>query len=173
MPSPRPDRSIALVGLPGAGKTCVGRRLARRLGLPFVDSDAEIERESGLGVAEIFDRHGEAQFREAERASIAALVAGPPRVIATGGGAFADAQTRRHILDRCVAIWLDADPDTLAGRVGRNGGRPLLRGQDSRQALTALAERRNPFYAEAHIRLDSGAMSEAAVVERIVEVLER
>ena len=173
MPPPRPDRSIALVGLMGAGKTAVGRRLARRLGLAFADSDAEIERSTGLGVAEIFDRHGEAHFREAERRILAALVAGPPRVIATGGGAFADADSRRLILERCIAIWLDADPAILAERVGRDERRPLLGGGDPRHALAALAERRNPFYAEAHIRLNCGKLSEAAVVERIVEALQR
>ena len=173
MPPTRPDRSIALVGLSGAGKTAVGRRLARRLGLPFADSDAEIERFTGLLVARIFDCHGEAHFRDAERRVIAALVAGPPQVIATGGGAFADAQSRRLILERCIAIWLDADPAILAERVGRGDRRPLLGGGDPRHALAGLAERRSPFYAEAHIRLSSGNLSEATVVERIVKVLER
>jgi shikimate kinase len=173
MPPPRPDRSIALVGLMGAGKSSVGRRLARRLGLPFADSDAEIERSAGLSVAEIFDRHGEAHFREAERGIVVELVAGPVRVIATGGGAFADDETRRLILDKCVVIWLDADPEILAERVGKSHHRPLLRGQDPRRALAALAERRNPFYAEAHVRLSSGTLSEAALVERIVEALGR
>ena len=111
---PRIDRSIVLVGLMGVGKSTVGRRLAKRLGLEFVDSDEEIERAADHSVSEIFDRFGEASFRDGERRVIARLIGGPPKVIATGGGAFINDDTRRLILDRCIAIWLDADLDTLA-----------------------------------------------------------
>ena len=112
----------------GAGKSTVGRRLAKRLGLPFVDADEEIEAAAGLSIAEIFERYGEAHFRDGERRVLARLIDGPPRVIATGGGAFMDAETRALILERCIAIWLDAEVETLAERVGRRGHRPLLKG---------------------------------------------
>lgn len=166
----RIDRSIALVGLMGTGKSTVGRRLAKRLGIPFVDADEEIERSAGHTITEMFDRFGEAAFRAGERQVIARLVEGPPRVIATGGGAFADEATRRLLLDRCIAIWLDADVETLAGRV-RGGKRPLLRGSDPRATLAELAARRNPFYAQAHIRVDSGAGRHEAIVDAICRAL--
>jgi shikimate kinase len=173
MPSPplSPERSIALVGLMGAGKSTVGRRLARRLGLPFADADAEIEAAAGLSVAEIFERFGEAHFRDGERRVIARLVEGPPRVIATGGGAFMDAGTRALILARCTAIWLDGDVDILAERVGRRGHRPLLKGKDAKSLLSGLAEARNPIYAEAHIAVRTGAQPHEKVVDRIVAAL--
>src|SRR5687768_13273394 len=148
---PRPDRSIVLVGLMGVGKSTVGRRLARRLGLPFVDSDEEIEKAAGQRIADIFDRYGEPGFRDGERRVIARLIDGEPKVIATGGGAFIDAQTRALILERCTAVWLDADVETLAERVSRRGHRPLLRGKDPLPFLRDLAAARNPIYAEAHI----------------------
>ncbi len=167
----RAEKSIVLVGLMGAGKSTIGRRLAARLGLPFVDADAEIEAAAGLGIAEIFERHGETHFRDRERRVIARLVEGPPRVIATGGGAFVDAETRALILERCVAIWLDAEVEVLAERVGRSGRRPLLGGEDPRVALGALAEARRPAYAEAHLTVPSGALSRERTVDRIVEAL--
>jgi shikimate kinase len=173
MPAPtfRPGRSIALIGLMGAGKTSVGRRLAKRLHLPFVDADAEIEQAAGLAVAEIFERYGEAVFRDGERRVIARLAAGPPKVIATGGGAFVDPGTRALLLSRCTVVWLDADIDTLAERVGRNDKRPLLRGKDPRLLLAGLAAARNPLYAEAHLRVESGRAPADRVVERIVRGL--
>lgn len=167
----REQRSIALVGLMGVGKTSVGRRLAQRLRLAFVDSDAEIERAAGLAIREIFERFGEARFREGERRTIARLVAGPPCVIATGGGAFVDAGTRALILERCVAVWLDADLDTLTERVSRCDQRPLLRGGNPREALAALAAARNPIYAQAHIAVRNGHLSCDAVVNRILVAL--
>jgi shikimate kinase len=109
---PKPERSIVLVGLMGAGKSTVGRRLAKRLGMGFVDSDDEIERAADHKISEIFDRFGEASFRDGERRVIARLIEGPPKVIATGGGAFVDPATRKLILERCLAIWLDADLET-------------------------------------------------------------
>ena len=170
-PLPRPDRPIVLVGLMGAGKSTVGRRLARRLGLPFVDADEEIERAADRTIPEIFDRFGEPAFRAGERRVIARLLDGGARVIATGGGAFVDAATRALILERCVAVWLDADVDTLAERVERRDTRPLLRGREPRAALAALAAQRNALYAEAHLRVRSGQMPHEEMVDRIVAAL--
>ena len=170
-PPNRPDKSIVLVGLMGVGKSTVGRRLAKRLKMRFLDADEEIERAAGLKIAEIFERHGEAHFRDGERRVIARLLAGPPRVIATGGGAFMNEETRRLILERCIAIWLDADIDTLTQRVSRGRDRPLLRDQDPRAVLADLAERRNPIYAEAHLAIRSAGGPRDEVVERIVEAL--
>jgi shikimate kinase len=169
----RPDRSIVLVGLMGAGKSTVGRRLARRLGLAFADSDMEIEKAADRSIAEIFDEHGEATFRDGERRVIARLVDGEPKVIATGGGAFVDERTRRLILERCVSVWLDADPETLAERVTRRGRRPLLKGKEPLLVLRGLAAARNPLYAQAHLRVRSGEVPHERTVERIVEALAR
>ena len=164
----RPDKSIVLVGLMGVGKSTVGRRLAKKLKMKFVDADEEIERAAGMKIADIFDRHGEAQFRDGERRVIARLVAGPPRVIATGGGAFIYEDTRRLILERCFAVWLDAEIEILAARVSRGRDRPLLRGQEPLAVLADLAQRRNPIYAEAHLIVRSATGPHDEVVERIV-----
>jgi len=166
-----PERSIALIGLMGAGKSTIGRRLAKRLGLPFVDADAEIEAAAGLKVAEIFERFGEAHFRDGERRVIARLVERPRQVIATGGGAFVDADTRALILARCTTIWLDADVETMARRVARRKHRPLLNGKDPVALLRGLAQARNPIYAEAHLTVRSDAAPREQVVDRIVEAL--
>ncbi|QAY78868.1 shikimate kinase [Sphingosinicella sp. BN140058] len=168
---PRPDRCIVLVGLMGAGKSTVGKRLAKRLGLGFVDSDEEIERAADRTISEIFERFGEASFRDGERRVLARLVAGPPKVIATGGGAFMDDRTRGLILERCIAIWLDADVATLVDRVGRRDTRPLLSGKDPGEVLEKLAAIRNPVYAQAHLRVRSQAMPHERTVERIIEAL--
>jgi shikimate kinase len=165
------DRPIVLVGLMGAGKSTIGRGLAKRLDLPFADADEEIERAADRSIAEIFDRFGEALFRDVERRVVARLVEGAPKVIATGGGAFVDETTRALVLARCVAVWLDADPATLAGRVGRRAHRPLLRGQDAFALLEDLARRRNAVYAEAHLRVRSDDAPHDRVVGRIVEAL--
>ncbi len=173
MPSPPfiADRPIALVGLMGAGKSTIGRRLARRLDLPFADADDEIERAAGLTVAEIFERFGEAHFRDGERRVLARLAQGPPQVIATGGGAFVNDETRALILERCVAIWLDAAIGTLAKRVGRKDHRPLLKDKDPHEVLAALAAERNPRYAEAHLAVRSDGAPAEAAVDRILEAL--
>ena len=168
---PRPDRPVVLVGLMGAGKSTVGRRLARRLGLPFVDADAEIERVARRPVADIFDRLGEAAFRDGERRVIARLVDGDPKVIATGGGAFVDEGTRALILARCIAVWLDADVELLAERVTRRDDRPLLRGRDPLATLRELSAGRNAAYAEAHLHVRSEAVPHGRIVERIVDAL--
>jgi shikimate kinase len=167
----RHEKSIALVGLMGAGKSSVGRRLAKRIGLPFVDADAEIEAAAGLTIAEIFELHGEAHFRAGERRVLARLIAGSPRVIATGGGAFMYEESRALILERCIAIWLDAEIETLAERVSRRDHRPLLRGKDPVAVLRTLAEVRNPVYAEAHLTIRGGALPHERMVDRIVAAL--
>jgi shikimate kinase len=149
------NRSIVMVGLMGAGKTSVGRRLAQRLQVPFVDSDAEIEKAANETIAEIFARDGEAQFRAGEQRVIARLLDGPVQVLATGGGAFMDPVTRHRIRERGISVWLRADLDTLLDRTGRRQTRPLLAQGDPRQILAGLIETRHPVYAEADITIDS------------------
>lgn len=169
--SNRVKRSIVLVGLMGAGKTTIGRRLAKRLRLPFADSDDEIETAAGLTVPEIFARFGEAHFRDGERRVIARLIEGPPSVIATGGGAFMNEGTRELVLARCTAIWLDGDVGMLAERAARSGNRPLLATDDPKASLRALAEIRNPVYALAHHKVLTDDGSHEHTVERIVTLL--
>ena len=164
--------SVVLIGLMGAGKSTIGRRLAARLHLPFVDADQEIERAAGLTITEIFERFGEKEFRDGERRVIGRLIDGKPKVIATGGGAFMQDETRELILARATAIWLDADIDTLAERVGRREGtRPLLKDRDPREALAELAAIRNPFYAMAPIRVRSQPLPHDATVDSILKAL--
>ncbi|MFZ4688857.1 MAG: shikimate kinase [Polymorphobacter sp.] len=164
-------RPITLVGLMGAGKTTVGRRLAARLRLPFVDADAEIETASGMTIAEIFERFGEAHFRDGERRVIARLIDGSPKVIATGGGAFIQPDTRALILERTLAVWLDADIATLVERVRRRNTRPLLIDRDPGEVLAALAAVRNPIYAEAPIRISSKSTPHSETVSAIITAL--
>ena len=166
-------QSIVLVGLMGVGKSTVGRRLARRLKLPFVDADAEIEAAAALTVSEIFERFGEPHFRDGERRVIARLMEGPAKVIATGGGAFINDETRALILTEGLAIWLDAEVAVLADRVGRRDTRPLLRGKDPIVVLTELAERRNPFYAQAHLHIASQRAPHEATVDAILKAIGR
>ena len=167
----RAGRTIVLVGLMGVGKSTVGRRLAQRLNLPFVDADEEIERAAGLSVSEIFERYGEAHFRDGERRVIARLMDGTPKVIATGGGAFVQAETRALILDQATAIWLDADIPTLIDRVRRRNNRPLLKGKNAGAVLRELAEHRNPLYAQAHHRIESQSAPHDATVNAILALL--
>ena len=168
----RLDRPIVLVGLMGAGKSTVGRRLAKRLGLPFVDSDDAIEDAAGFSAAEVFERYGEADFRDGERRLVARLMDGDVRVIATGGGAYVDPRTRQLLNERSITIWLDAPVDILADRTGRRDTRPLLRNGDRKGTLERLAEQRGPAYAEAHIRVLSGQGAHKDVVDSIVKALE-
>ena len=121
------DRPVVLVGMMGVGKSSIGKRLAARLNVPFADADDEIERAAGLSISEIFEKFGEDYFRDGERRVIARLVEGAPKIIATGGGAFVNADTRALILERAISIWLDADVKVLAARVGRRSHRPLLK----------------------------------------------
>jgi shikimate kinase len=165
------DKPIVLVGLMGVGKSTVGRRLAKRLNMDFVDSDEEIERAADHSISEIFDRFGEVNFRDGERRVIARLIEGRPKVIATGGGAFVNPATRQLILERCLAIWLDADIGTLAERVSRRDHRPLLRDRDPGSILRELAEVRNPLYALAHLHVRSDTSPHERTVERIVQAL--
>ena len=168
----RLDRPVVLVGLMGVGKSTVGRRLARRLGLPFVDSDSAIEDASGYSAAEVFERFGEADFRDGERRLVARLVEGDVRVIATGGGAYVDPRTRHLLNERAITIWLDAPVDVLAERTSRRNTRPLLRTRDPKATLEQLSEERRPSYAEAHIHVKSGTGAHSDVVETIVRELE-
>jgi shikimate kinase len=165
-----PQRSIVLVGLMGAGKTKIGRRLALRLGLPFYDSDNEIEIAAGETIEEIFRNRGEAVFRDGERRVIARLLAQPTHVLATGGGAFMDPATRALIARRGVSVWLRADLDVLLARVSRRSNRPLLK-EDPRGALSLLMERRYPVYGEADIVVDSGEGPPEQTVTRTIAAL--
>lgn len=167
------DRPIVLVGLMGVGKTTVGRRLAQRLDLTFVDADEEIEAAAGMTVAEIFERFGESYFRDGERRVIARLVDGTPKVIATGGGAFMNEETRTLILDRATAVWLEADIEVLVERVGRRATRPLLKGRNPRDVLRDLAKVRNPIYALAPIHIRSQPSPHDATVKAILKALSR
>jgi shikimate kinase len=156
----------------GAGKTTVGMRLARRLQLPFVDSDHEIERASNRSIAELFALYGESEFRDGERRVIARLIDDVPKVIATGGGAFMNEQTRGIILERGHAVWLDAPIDELASRTARRPGhRPLLQGGDAREILSQLAAMRNPTYSLAHIHIRNQSVHHGAAVEAILSAL--
>ena len=166
-----PRRTIVLVGLMGAGKSKVGRRLALRLGLPFSDSDPEIEAAAGETIEEIFANRGEQVFRDGERRVIARLLAQPVQVLATGGGAFMDPMTRSLIGRRGVSLWLRADLDILVARVLRRNDRPLLKRGDPRVILAELMERRHPIYAEADLTVDSGAGSPEVTVNRVIAAL--
>nr|WP_267383410.1 shikimate kinase [Sphingomonas sp. GC_Shp_2] len=157
----------------GVGKTTVGRRLAVRLGLAFVDADHEIERAAGMSVTEIFERFGEAYFRDGERRVIARLIDGRPKVIATGGGAFLHPETRALILEQATAVWLSAHPDVLADRVARRDTRPLLRGRDPRVVLRELARVRDPVYALAPIHVASQRTPHEATVAAIMKAIGR
>ena len=165
------SRPIVLIGLMGVGKTTIGRRLARRLEIPFVDADHEIETAAGMSVAEIFERFGEAHFRDGERRVIARLIDGVPRVIATGGGAFINAETRALILDQATTVWLDSDIETLTERVSRRNDRPLLAGRDALVVLGELALVRNPIYALAPIHVMSHPAPHEETVDAIMEKL--
>lgn len=162
---------IVLVGLMGVGKSTVGKRLAHRLGLPFVDADNEIEEAAGMSIADIFAQFGEPYFRDGERRVIQRLIDGRPKVIATGGGAFVNDATRALILSDALAIWLDADIDVLVERVRRRDTRPLLRGKDPASVLRELAAVRNPLYAQAHIRVPSNNAPHEATVRAILDAI--
>lgn len=167
----RLDRPIVLVGLMGVGKSTVGRRLARRLGLPFVDSDAAIEDAAGLSPAEVFERYGEQDFRDGERRLVARLIEGSVRVIATGGGAFVDPRTRDLLNSRAITVWLDAPVDILAERTSRRDTRVQLRNGDPKSTLERLANERRKSYEQAHIHVKSGAGAHKDVVEAIVRAI--
>ncbi|HMO76056.1 MAG TPA: shikimate kinase [Sphingopyxis sp.] len=165
------ERPIVLVGLMGSGKSTIGRRLAQRLGMRFADADDEIERAADMTISDIFARFGEAHFRDGERRVIARLLAGKPLVLATGGGAFMNDETRALIQERALSIWLDADIATLVERVGRRSHRPLLKDRDPGAVLRDLAAVRNPVYAEAHLRISSASSPHEHTVRAILEAL--
>ena len=164
----RLDRPIVLVGLMGVGKSTVGRRLARRLGLSFIDSDAAIEDAVGLSPAEVFERYGEHDFRDGERRLVARLIEGDVRVIATGGGAYVDPRTRELLNERAITVWLDAPVDILAERTSRRDTRAQLRNGDPKETLERLANERRTSYEQAHVHVKSGGGAHRDVVEAIV-----
>jgi shikimate kinase len=166
-----PRRTIVLVGLMGAGKSKIGRRLAARLNLPFCDSDHEIEAAAGESIEEIFANRGERVFRDGERRVIARLLAQPVHVLATGGGAFMDPETRQLIGERGVSLWLRADLDVLVSRVSRRNNRPLLKSGNARAVLATLIEQRHPVYAAADVVVDSGEGSPEVTVGRAIAAL--
>ena len=168
----RIDRPVVLVGMMGVGKSSVGRKLANLLHLPFVDADDEIERAAQMTIPEIFETYGEAFFRDGERRVIARLMDGERKVIATGGGAFCNAETRAVILAKAIAVWLDSDVDTLMERVGRKDNRPLLKQGDPREILTRLRDERAVFYAEAPIRVHSTNGPHSRTVARVLGEIE-
>ncbi|WP_152608550.1 shikimate kinase [Croceibacterium mercuriale] len=168
----RIDRPIVLVGMMGVGKTSVGRRLAQALQMPFSDADEEIERAARMSVSEVFGRFGEAYFRDGERRVIARLLQGGPGIVATGGGAFVQPDTRAMIIERGIAVWMDSDTATLVERVSRKDTRPLLRGGDPAEILARLKAEREPAYALAPLKVLSGNGPQADTVHRILEAID-
>ena len=164
-------RTLVLVGMMGAGKSSIGRRLATRLGLPFVDADSEIEIAANASIPEIFDRHGEAYFRDGERRVIQRLLDGKPKVLAAGGGAFIQPETRQAIQAGAISIWLKADRDLLLSRVKRRANRPLLRDGDPVETIERLIAERYPIYAEADIHVQSRDIAHDAVIDDLLVAL--
>lgn len=165
------DRTIALVGLMGAGKSTVGRRLAEALGRRFCDSDDEIEKAAGLAISDIFTLHGEAEFRRGEKRVLERLLNNPPHVLATGGGAYLDPDTRALMRERAITIWLNADLETLWERVNKRNHRPLLQNPDARGVLTRLLEERTPIYSKADLVIDSQDGPHSVTVNKILKAL--
>ncbi len=165
------ERSIVLVGLMGAGKSTVGRRLASALRLPFHDADQEIETAAGCSISDFFDRYGESAFRDGERKVIARLLAGPRHVLATGGGAFMDPTTRVLIKEQGLSVWLRANIELLMERVTKRPTRPLLKNDDPRGTMERLMAERYPIYAEADITVDSNGGPHDAIVQQILTQL--
>jgi len=166
------ENKIVLVGLMGAGKTSIGRRLAARLGLPFSDADDEIEKAAGSSIEDIFERLGEERFREGERRVIARLLDGPPIVLATGGGAFMDPDTRKVIAENGISIWLKSNIDTLVKRTSKRKNRPLLKNKNHREVLKHLIEVRYPIYQLADIIIDSLDVSAEETLHQVVKSLD-
>lgn len=164
-------RTITLVGLMGVGKSSVGRRLANALDMPFRDADTEVETAAGRSIPEIFADLGEAAFREGERRVIARLLDEPPHVLATGGGAFMNAETRALIKARSISVWLKADLEVLAKRVGRKDNRPLLAGKDPMDVLKAQAEVRYPVYAGADVTVETGDTAHHVAVDQVIRAI--
>ncbi|MBC8128941.1 MAG: shikimate kinase [Rhizobiaceae bacterium] len=180
LPDERPEiaarlgtRCVALIGLMGAGKTTVGRRLAQLLDLPFRDTDTEIETAARMTVAELFAAYGEPEFRALEARVVARLAQEGPQVLATGGGAYMAADTRAVLAEKAVTVWLKADLDVLMDRVGRRTTRPLLDNADPRGVMAALIETRYPVYAEADITILSRNVRREVIADEIAEALDR
>ncbi|MSP48312.1 MAG: shikimate kinase [Alphaproteobacteria bacterium] len=169
----RPSHSVVLIGLMGAGKTSIGRRLAQRLGLAFVDSDHEIETAAGCTIETIFEMYGERAFRDCERRVIGRLLEEPVQIIATGGGAFMDAETRATVKSRGLSVWLRADLDLLLHRVARRANRPLLKRGDPREILAGLIAERHPVYAEADATVDTRDAPPDVTVDAVIEAVQR
>ena len=168
----RPNRPIVLLGMMGAGKSSLGIRLAETLGVPFADADAEIEKAAQMSVAEIFETHGEAAFRDGERRVIKRLLGDGPQVLALGGGAFVNDETRALVKQQAVSVWLDVPLDELERRVKKKPGkRPLLAGKDVRAVLAQLSETRGPLYAEADLKVQVGGGTHEEAVGRLVAAL--
>ncbi|MEL7490694.1 MAG: shikimate kinase [Pseudomonadota bacterium] len=166
-----PDRTIALVGMMGVGKTTVGRRLAPKLGLPFFDADEEIEKAAGMSVADLFTEHGEESFRRGEAQVIERLVSGPPIVLATGGGALTSDATRALLKEQTLTVWLKSDVDTIVKRATRRGTRPLLMKGDARATIVRLLEERAPLYGQADIAIESQHGPHSKTVAAIIDAL--
>lgn len=164
-------RSIVLIGLMGAGKTAVGRRLANRLGLPFIDADTEIEVAAGASISEIFAEHGEAYFRQGERKVIGRLLENGPQVLATGGGAYMNPDTRANIKAHGLSVWLKADIKVLMKRVGRRDNRPLLAAGDPEKVMKKLMEERYPIYAEADVTVESRDVPHDVIVGAVIDAI--
>jgi shikimate kinase len=175
----RINRPIVLVGMMGVGKSSVGKRLAALMHCPFIDADDEIEKAAQMTIPEIFEVYGEPYFRDGERRVIARLIeddardGGSRKVIATGGGAFIDADTRRLILERGIAVWLDSDVETLLERTARKDNRPLLKQGDPREILTRLREERRPAYSQAPIHVLSGNGPHNRTVTQVLQEIDR
>ncbi|MEZ5960164.1 MAG: shikimate kinase [Hyphomonadaceae bacterium] len=166
-----PTRTVALVGLMGAGKTTIGRRLAHALALPFVDADEAIVAAAGRSIEDIFAERGECEFRRGERQVIARLLDGPPHVLATGGGAFIDPRTRELMKERAISIWLKAPLDVLMKRVAKRDHRPLLKEDDPRAVMKRLMDERYPVYAEADLTIETGIGPHNSAVGQILTAL--
>ncbi len=164
-------RSIVLIGLMGAGKTAVGRRLANRLDLPFIDADTEIELAADASISEIFAEHGESYFRQGERKVIARLLEGGPQVLATGGGAYMNPETRANIKARGLSVWLKAELKVLLKRVGRRDNRPLLAAGNPEKVMKKLIEERYPIYAEADVTVESRDVPHDVIVGTVIDAL--
>ena len=164
-------KTLVLVGLMGAGKTSVGRRLAKHLGLRFIDADEEIEAAAGLSIEDIFEIYGEEEFRAGERRVILRILGESPCVLATGGGAFMDKEIRDAIKNNAVSVWLKADLETLLERTSRRGGRPLLKNGNPAEILEKLTKERYPVYATADITIESGDNTHEEMVGKIETAL--
>ena len=164
-------RSVVLVGMPGCGKSAIGRRLAPRLDLPFVDADEEIERAAGKSIKDIFAEHGEAYFRDGEHRVIARLLAAGPQVLATGGGAFMSEETRANIRRDGVSVWVKAELPILVRRVMKRNNRPLFEGRDAETVMKELMQVRYPVFASADITVESRDVPHEVIVDEIIAAI--